>query len=160
MGQLNKVPKSVIALGAMTLLMLGANGSMVWLSSRGHRDLVRPDYYDAGLDQDGIMARTNLSRLPGMEVTLLRDSSGWKVETGAAVLKKTKCNIRFYRPDNCEEDKTLDLGFSHSSLTDSSRIIWKAASPSFRRGYWVAHLVWEEGAKSIMEKSFRIYIEG
>ena len=80
-------PRWLLALAAMMLIMLVANGIMVWLSLRGHRDLVRPDYYDAGLDQDKTMARTDLSRAPGMEVSFLRDASGWRAETAAEGLR-------------------------------------------------------------------------
>ena len=153
-------PRWGFALVALLLLMLGANGSMVWLSSRGHRDLVRSDYYDAGLDQDGIMARNGMARLPGMHVTLHRDGKAWRAESGSGLLRGAVCKIRLYRPDDGREDKVLNLGASRPMADAAGRIAWVAPSAVLRRGFWIAQLVWEENGKSIMEESFRIYVEG
>ena len=145
---------------ALLALMLGANGLMVWLSSRGHRDLVRADYYDAGLDQDGVMARNGLARVPGMEVAFHRDSKAWRAESGSALLRNAVCKVGLYRPDDGSEDKILDLGISQSVIGSPDRNVWSGPSPSLRKGFWVARLVWERDGKPIMEESFRIYSDG
>ena len=151
-------PRWLLALAAMMLIMLVANGIMVWLSLRGHRDLVRPDYYDAGLDQDGTMARTDLSLAPGMEVSFLRDASGWRVETAAEGLRTATCRVLLYRPDNKGEDQILELGSPRTLPGTSGRIFWTGSNPTLRRGHWQARLVWEVDGKAVMEKPYRIYI--
>jgi hypothetical protein len=152
------IPKWTLALGAMLFLMVGANGAMVWLSTWGHRDLVRPDYYEAGLDEDGTMARNGLSRAPGMEAILLQDSQGWRAETGSRLLEKAACRVRFYRPDNGGEDVELDMGAARPSAEAPGRFVWKGAPVSLRRGYWIARMVWSENGKPVMEKSIRMHI--
>jgi hypothetical protein len=152
-------PKWGFALIGVLALTLGANGYMVWLSLRGHRDLVRPDYYDAGLDQDGIIARTGMARSPGMEVVLLRNGGSWRAETFSGHLEGAVCRIRLYRPDDRREDKDLDLGVSRVSTDSPGRIHWSGEGPALRRGVWMANLVWERDGKPVMEESFRILVE-
>jgi hypothetical protein len=153
-------PKWLLALGAMMLLMLGANGVMVWLSTLGHRDLVRPDYYEAGLDQDGILARTGLSESQGVDVSLFRDEAEWRAEAGGEALRNATCKVRLYRPDNGRDDLVLELIAPTPASDASARRVWKGPSPILRRGYWVARLVWEDAGRPVMEKSYRIFVSG
>jgi hypothetical protein len=150
----------LLALAGMMLIMFFANGIMVWLSMRGHRDLVRPDYYDAGLDQDAAMARTALSRKPGMEVAFIRDASGWQAEATAETLKAATCRVMLYRPDNRGEDRILEWGTPRPSLAAPGRSIWKGPVPSLRRGHWEARLVWEVEGEAVMEKPYQFYVPG
>jgi hypothetical protein len=160
MGKIMQMPKIVIALSAFMLLVLSVNGYMVWLSAKGHRDLVRPDYYDAGLEQDKIIARNNLSQLNGMDLTFIQDSSGWKAEVGSDLLKNSQCKVHWYRPDNKKDDLQLDLGMAQVSLKNPNRFFWKGKNPVLKRGEWIARLVWLENGKPIMEKSYPIRISG
>ncbi|GEM_PF-1425759 len=153
-------PKWGFALIAVLALMVGANAYMVWLSSHGRHDLVRSDYYDAGLDQDNVMARNGLAHGPGMEIAFVRDSSWWRVEAGAASLRKASCSIHLYRPDDEKEDRTVDLGVPRSASGAQAKNLWQGPAPKLRKGYWVALLQWREGGKPIMEESFRIYVDG
>lgn len=153
-------PVWLLALAGMMLIMLFANGIMVWLSLRGHRDLVRTDYYDAGLDQDATMARTALSGAPGMEIDFSRAASGWQAEATAETLKAATCRVWLYRPDNRAEDRILEWGTPIASLEAPGRIVWKGPVPSLRRGHWEARLVWEVEGKAVMEKPYRFYIPG
>lgn len=153
-------PKWGFALVGVLILMFGANAYMVWLSLRGHRDLVRPDYYDAGLDQDGIIARTGLARAPGMEVLLSRDGDSWRAETATGPLEGAVCRIRLYRPDDRRDDKELDLGVSRAAAESPGRIHWSGIGPALRGGVWMANLVWERDGKPVMEESFRIHAGG
>lgn len=153
-------PVWLLSLAGMMLIMLFANGIMVWLSMRGHRDLVRSDYYDAGLDQDATMARTALSLAPGMEVAFFRDASGWQAEATTETLKTATCRVMLYRPDNRGEDRILEWGAPLASLAAPGRIVWKGPVPSLRRGHWEALLVWEVDGKAVMEKPYQFYIPG
>jgi hypothetical protein len=154
------LPGLVIAMGALIVLVAGANGLMVWLSSHGKHELVRGDYYDAGLDLDGRMARTELAREPGMDVRFRRDGAYWRAETGIGSLRGTDCKARLYRPDNEAEDRNLDLGGPRASAEDSGRYIWSVPKPALRRGYWNVQLTWESEGKPVMEESFRIFVDG
>jgi hypothetical protein len=148
------------ALIAVLALMLGANGIMVWLSSRGHRDLVRADYYDAALDQDGVIARTGLARLPGMAAELRREGRAWRAETPGGRLDGARCRIRLYRPDDGRDDRDVDLGAPRPSPDGPGRIRWSGTGPALRPGYWTANVVWEENGKPVMEESFTIRVDG
>ena len=153
-------PRWGYALVAVLALMLGANGWMVWLSSRGHRDLVRPDYYDAGLDQDAVIARNGLARVPGMEATLRRDAGNWRAESASPLLRNAVCTLGLYRPDDGREDRTLVMGLPQPAADVPGPNIWSIPGPSLRKGMWVARLVWERDGKPIMEESFRIHSDG
>lgn len=148
------------ALVALLALMLGANGSMVWLSSRGHRDLVRPDYYDAGLDQDGVMARNGLARDPAMEIGFRRGGAHWNVEAASGRLGAATCRIELYRPEDGREDKVLELGLPQTGNARGAKTVWSVPAPALRKGFWVAKLIWEENGKPILEESLRIYVDG
>ena len=152
------LPRSVIALAGLVALVAVANGIMVWLASSGRHDLVRNDYYEAGLELDATMARMNLARAPGMDLSFRRDGNIWRVETGFASLRTAKCKARLYRPDNETEDRDLDLGASHPSSGDTGRSVWSVPSPTLRSGYWVVHLTWEKMEKPVMEESFQIHV--
>lgn len=154
------LPGLVIAMVALIVLVAGANGLLVWLSSHGKHELVRSDYYDAGLDLDGRMMRTDLAREPGMDVSFRRDGDVWRAETGIGSLRGTDCKARLYRPDNGAEDRDLDLGGPRASAEDSGRYIWSVPKPSLRRGYWDVHLTWERAGEPVMEESFRIFVDG
>lgn len=154
------LPGLVIAMGVLILLVAGANGLMVWLSSHGKHELVRSDYYDAGLDLNGSMVRTDLARAPGMDLSFRHDGSFWRAETGSGLLQGTDCKARLYRPDNGAEDRVLDLGGPRASADGSGRYIWSVAKPALRRGYWNVQLTWERAGKPVMEESFRIFVDG
>jgi hypothetical protein len=153
-------PVWLAALAGMMLIMFFANGIMVWLSLRGHRDLVRPDYYDAGLDQDAAMARAALSLEPGMDIAFFRGAAGWQAEASAEILKTATCRVLLYRPDNRGEDRILEWGMPSASLASPGRMLWKGTAPSLRRGRWEARLVWEVDGKAIMEKPYQFYVPG
>ena len=154
------IPKWMLALGGLFFVMLIANACIIWLSSQGHRDLVRSDYYDAGLDQDKTIARTELGLTPGMDISFGIDSAGWQVASSSKILTTATCQIHFYRPDNGAEDKDLPMGLAAITSESPKRLVWKGAKVPLRQGYWVARLEWSENGKSLMEKSFRIHISG
>ncbi|MEO6096028.1 MAG: FixH family protein [Fibrobacteria bacterium] len=154
------LPGLVIAMVILIILVAGANGLLVWLSSHGKHELVRGDYYDSGLDLDGSMARAEIARAPGMDVTFRHDGAFWRAEAGSGSLGGTDCKARLYRPDNGAEDLDLNLGGPRASADDSGRYIWSVPSPALRRGYWNVHLTWERAGKPVMEESFRIFVDG
>jgi hypothetical protein len=154
------LPGLVIAMGALIVLVASANGVMVWLASHGKHELVRDDYYDAGLDLDGRMSRMETARAQGMDVSFRHDGAFWRAETGSGSLGGTECKARLYRPDNEAEDMDLHLSGPRASAEDSSRYIWSVPRPALRRGHWEVHLTWERAGKPVMEESFRIFIDG
>src|SRR5690606_31645687 len=98
------IPGWMLALGGMVLLMAVANAVMVWQSTGSRRDLVRPDYYAEGLNEDEAIARNALAQAAG-RVSLARTPSGWRVETEADVRRAGICRAHFYRPDDGREDR-------------------------------------------------------
>ncbi len=63
------IPPWILALIALAVLGLLANGAFVWISLTGRRDLVRPDYYQAGLEQDARLARRALAAAHDVELS-------------------------------------------------------------------------------------------
>lgn len=148
------LPWYAIALSLMMLMMLGANGTLLWYSSHGTRDLVRNDYYDAGLLQDKTIARNTLAKSLGMEAPLTLGKDFWTIATGSKILKNTNCTIYLYRPENAKEDQVIEMQASHQSKSDST--IWKHSTLILRPGKWIAKIVWESNNQAVMEKSYQL----
>jgi hypothetical protein len=146
------IPAWVFVLAGMVLLMLCANGLMVWLSSHGRRDLVRADYYDAGLQEDNSIARNALARAAG-RVDLRRIPEGWEIETGVDLAGSDTCRAHFYRPDDGREDRVLVL--TRSGGGSGGRGLWRGSKLDLRRGQWIVNLVWEENGSPRSETSIR-----
>src|SRR5690349_4097333 len=99
-GQLTGTGKSpesfpwfAAALAAGLILMLGANGIMVWQSAQGHRDLVRSDYYQAGLRQDGAIRRNAMAEKPGSRISFAKEGGEWLAIAADANLRGAECSI-------------------------------------------------------------------
>jgi hypothetical protein len=145
-------PVWIFALAGVLLLMAGANGYMVWLSSHERHDLVRADYYDAGLQEDKSIALNAASHAAG-HVTLERTGEGWELRSSADVIDAPACRAYFYRPDDDREDRAVML----SRAAGPGRIggpaggLWRGSGPGLRRGKWDVKLVWERNGASVSE---------
>jgi len=148
------LPWYAIALATMMLMMFAANGALLWYSSHGKHDLVRSDYYDAGLIQDKTIARNKLSKTLGMEATLNRGKDFWTITSSAKSLRNTKCQIYLYRPENNQEDQVIEMQNSNQSESDTT--LWKHPSFNLRKGQWIAKVVWEANKIPVMEKSYQL----
>ncbi len=148
------VPSWIIVLAVMMLTMLGVNFYFVWLSSHDRRDLVRADYYDAGLDEDRTMARNASAHAAG-PVDLRRTSSGWEAEGGVDLAGASVCRAHFYRPDDGREDQVLAL--TRSEGAPQGRSLWQGANLDLRRGQWIVNLVWEENGSPKSETTIRYF---
>lgn len=146
------LPWWAIALGVTVLLMFVANGAMVWLSSHGNRDLVRTDYYDAGLEQDKSIARTQLGHKIEIKNSLEMGESYWSLVTDTVLLKSAQGTVHLYRPDNRKEDTVLTL---ESSL-ENEKMNWKFKSLHLRQGKWIANFIWTDKNQPIAEKSYQL----
>ncbi len=141
----------IIAVAVMFTAMFVANGYLIWYSSNGRHDLVRSDYYDAGLDEDHVMARNALARKPGVAAELQTTDSGWRVTAGKVAEPAEICRAHFYRPDDERLDRNLDL--KASGLTPQGMQSWSGAPLALRPGNWIVHLSWEKDGKPVMETS-------
>ena len=137
----NRMPLWIPALGLFMAIVAGANGVLVWLSSRGHRDLVREDYYEAGLHQDRAIA---LAEAAGT-ISLRRDGDAWLLENASGAAPATGCRLRFYRPDDGRADREVRMERLPSA---AGREAWRGPAPALRRGRWIVTAEWErEGAE-------------
>jgi nitrogen fixation protein FixH len=161
------MPGWLKGLAVTCLLAVAANAVLLWQALHVRRDLVRKDYYEAGLDQDGRMARTALAEAGGMHTDFLRDGDGLRVEAkrdggfagaGADPLKLRVCEVQFYRPDDGREDAKLE--FIREDAAEGSAVRWRGPSPKLRRGLWRITLFWMDGARPIMEKSLDYFSPG
>lgn len=164
-------PPWMKALGGLILAAALANGAMVWLSLRGERDLVRSDYYQAGLEQDARMARR--ARADGHRLVLAEVPEGWTVEAEALASKTpggtvagdidplagSRCRIRFTRPDDGREDKVTELPWAGAGPGGRlGKGIWLGPGPSLKAGHWDVLVEWERDGKVFMESPFNRYI--
>jgi hypothetical protein len=138
-------PAWMLALGGFMIVVVAVNAAFVWLSSRGHRDLVRRDYYAAGLKQDSLIALTAMAG----PVSLRREGGDWRLE--AAVPAATGCRLRFYRPDDGSADREIRL-----ERAPGSGEIWRGRSPDLRRGHWIATAIWERDGADWREASIQV----
>jgi hypothetical protein len=140
-------PAWMVVLGLFMFAVGAVNAAFVWLSSHGQRDLVRPDYYEAGLRQDSIIA---LAAAAG-PVSLRREGGDWLLETAAGSAAATGCRLRFYRPDDGRADREVRM---ESAPAPTGREAWRGPSAGLRRGRWIVTATWNRGGRDVREKTF------
>lgn len=140
------IPMWITAMAGFMALVAAANVGLVWLSGRGHRDLVRPDYYAAGLVQDSLIARTAGSAAWAKGISLRRSGEGWMLEAPAAPEWATGAVVRLYRPDDERADRETRLQKTNAGA-------WTAAYPDLKRGRWIATVAWERDGRILGEAS-------
>lgn len=143
------IPLWIPALAAFMALVAAANVALVWLSGSGHRDLVRPDYYEAGLAQDSVIARAEGSAAWSKGVSLHPEDGGWILEAPQAPAGATGGNVRLYRPDDGRADREARLEKAGDGR-------WTAAFPGLRRGRWIATVAWDEAGRILGEGSITL----
>lgn len=159
------LPPWMKVLGTLVLTAFLANGAMVWLSLRGHRDLVRSDYYQAGLAQDARMARRALADSQGISLSTgaadwivrveSRDSAAYEGSAAAvaAGLPGSLCRVRFSRPDDGREDRSVELAWGGNGNSS-----WQGPGVPLRAGQWDVLIEWEKDGKVFMESAFPRYV--
>jgi hypothetical protein len=169
------VPFWIKALAALAVLALLANGVFIWLSLKGRRDLVRQDYYQAGLEQDARLARRALaaahsvelaaeggewvvraSRLPGIPAATGQAGAppateGVPSPEGAPSLEGAACRISFQRPEDGREDRAAELAWAGGTTTEG---VWRGPAAQLRKGLWNILIEWERDGKVFMESAF------
>jgi nitrogen fixation protein FixH len=147
------MPGWIKALIGTVACVMAANAVLLWQALYVRRDLVRKDYYEAGLNQNVRMARRALADSLGLRVTFGRDSGGFRVEAvgsgavaGGDPLSLPLCRAEFYRPDDGREDHAVDLARENGGAA------WSGPAPSLRHGHWRVTLLWMDGSKAVMEK--------
>lgn len=143
------LPPWMFALGVFMLVVGVVNAGFVWLSSHGHRDLVRPDYYEAGLKQDSVIA---LSAATG-PITLRREGGEWLLETDADRAIPAACRLRFYRPDDGSADREVKL---EAAPAPAGRMAWRGPAEALRRGHWIVTAVWNRDGHDIAGKTLNL----
>jgi hypothetical protein len=136
------VPPWIIVMALFMVVVGIVNGIFVWLSSKGHRDLVRDDYYQVSLKQDSVIAMT----AGAGRVSFRREGGEWTVENEAGAAPATGCRVRLYRPDDGSADREVRL---EKAPAPAGREAWRAKAPSLRRGHWVATLVWDRDGADV-----------
>lgn len=142
-------PAWMVVLGLFMAVVGIVNVGFVWLSSRDRHDLVRQDYYEAGLKQDSVIA---LSAAAG-PVSLRRDGGDWLLEAAAGTAAATGCLLRFYRPDDGSADREVRL---RSAPAPAGREAWRGPAETMRRGHWRVTAVWDRGGKGVREKTLEL----
>lgn len=142
------LPPWMIVMGLFMVVVGIANGIFVWLSN-GRHDLVRDDYYAAGLKQDSVIALTAKSG----PVDFRREGGDWRLENAAGPTPATGCRLRLYRPDDGSADREVRLQRVPSA---SGREAWKVAAPALRRGHWIATVVWDRDGVDLRETSLNL----
>jgi len=138
----------MIVLGLFMVVVGVVNGIFVWLSN-GRHDLVREDYYAAGLKQDSVIA---LNSATG-PVTFRREGGEWRLENAEGTSPATGCRLRLYRPDDDKADREVRL---QRQPAEAGREAWKVAAPALRRGHWIATVVWDRDGVDVREFSLNL----
>lgn len=153
---------------AFFVVVAGANAVFIKLAL-APRDLVRKDYYAAGLLQDARMARQ--AAQAGLDIGLHDEAGGWSVDAGkksgtadtatAGVnpLRAKVCEAHFYRPDDGAADRVLKLIRSEAPGTDG-KAVWRGPALDLKRGHWEINLVWIDGDRPVMETLVHYYSPG
>lgn len=144
-----RLPPWMLVLGLFMAAVGAINGYFVWLSTHGHRDLVRDDYYALGLKQDSLIA---LAAAAG-PAFLRREGGDLVLEAAAGGAPATGCRLRFYRPDDGRADREVRLERAPSA---TDREVWKARSPELRRGRWIVTAVWDRQGMDVREASLEL----
>jgi hypothetical protein len=156
----SKLPLWIKALAAMAVLAFLANGIMIAYALGGRRDLVRADYYQAGLEQDARMARRALAAGHGIRLDL-RDGA-WTVElTGATAQGDPygwECRVRLQRPEDGREDRAASLGWR--GLSAEGAAVWTGKGQPLRKGRYDVLIEWEKDGKVFMETAFPRFVDG
>lgn len=162
------MPAWIKALLGLAALVLVANAAFVWVSLSGNRDLVRKDYYRAGLEQDARLSRRALAASHRIEVDLA--GGAWRVRAartpqvsgelppGSAAwpaLEGARCRISLRRPEDGREDRELELTWTGGSREEGS---WEAPGPALRRGRWDVLVEWERDGEVFMESAFERFL--
>lgn len=163
------VPAWMKALGGLAVLVVVVNAAFVWVSLSDRRDLVRKDYYAAGLEQDARLARRALAASHRIELDLA--DGAWTVSAerlpqvpGELLsdtvpppsLESARCRVSVQRPEDGREDRSLELAWAGGSQEAGS---WKAAGPDLRRGRWDVLVEWERDGEVFMESAFERFVE-
>jgi nitrogen fixation protein FixH len=153
--QTSRPPLWIKALAGLMALAFAANAAMVWMSQRGRRDLVRPDYYAAGLAEDARMARR--AAAAGYRIALAPTAEGWRVEAAPvqgispAAVAGTRCRVAFRRPEDDREDRILSLAWTGE---ESGAGRWEGTGARLKPGRYDVTVEWERDGETFMEKSF------
>lgn len=156
------VPLWIKALGLLAILVAVANAAMVWFSLHGNRDLVRRDYYQAGLDQDGRIARR--SQAAAFSVSLKLDGPEWTVTAAPSspasatgptpALEGARCTVHLRRPDDGRLDRVVELSWSPEQGA------WRGPGFPLRRGHWDILVEWQRDGVVFMEHADARFING
>jgi hypothetical protein len=157
----SKLPLWIKALAAMAVLAFLANGIMIAFALGGRRDLVRADYYQAGLEQDARMARRALAAGHGIRLSL--QDGAWTVELTAAAGADGDpsgwgCRVRLQRPDDGREDRSAELGWR--GVTVEGAAVWQGDGHPLRKGRYDVLIEWEKDGEVFMETAFHRYVDG
>lgn len=154
------LPLWIKALAAFAALALAANAAFVWASLSGRRDLVRQDYYAAGLEQDARLARRALAARHRVE---LATGPSWSVAaaplgTGAPApgLEGSTCRVSFRRPEDGREDRAATLAWTGGTAGAHH---WEGPGHPLRKGRWDALIEWERDGKVFMESALERSVE-
>lgn len=163
------LPAWIKALIGLAVLVLVVNTAFVWVSLSGRRDLVRQDYYAAGLGQDARLARRALAASHRIELDLT--NGAWSVSaarlprvpdalpsdaSAPPSLDSSRCRVSVRRPEDGREDRVLELAWSGGSEAAGT---WRAEGPALRRGRWDVLVEWERDGEVFMESAFERFVE-
>jgi hypothetical protein len=148
----SKIPGWIKALAGLVALVFVANAAMLRAALGGRRDLVRTDYYDAGLAEDA--RRERLAASAPFDVAMGPSGGTWSVElrrkpgleASGPDLAGTRCRLAVLKPDDRRLDRVVDLAWA-----DGGTPRWVGAAPGLRKGHWEVTLTWERDGRAFME---------
>ncbi len=98
-------------------------------------DLVRPDYYEHGLDHDKTMAAKARAEASGAAMRFDRFSDALEIKIPAVLAATATGSIWLYRPNAIDSDRTVPLALSADGTM-------RLPAASLARGVWNVTLDW------------------
>jgi len=157
-----KIPLWMLFLGFCAFVALSSGLGLVYISSHTQHDLVREDYYQAGLHLDQQKLREAEFDSLNIQLNLTEKNSSLVVETQeegspdpALVTRLHSYTVKLFlqRPDDPSADRILALQIASNDIASNS-LRWSVATPRLRKGRWNCRIVFEDQGQPKIENSF------
>ena len=163
---LRRIPPFIYVLILTVFGVVGANLYLAFRANSTERDLVRDDYYEAGLLHDQVVNAERQADSVGLNLEWVISNSGWNaiIQSSEDSLLSdldhqiTRCEAFIYRPSDRKLDRSIS--FSAQISEQKGKRVWNAPLPKLMPGYWHVTLRWFTGNRLLLEKNFKHHATG
>ncbi len=162
-----RTPFWIIALGATAVFIILCCLGLVYVANHNMPNMVRNDYYEAGLhlDQqrgremvfDSLHLRLSLTQEP--DTLVLRGLGATLDSVTLNRLKSLNVKLVLQRPDDPSADREVVMQ-AEWSAAKNNLLVWKSPASLLRPGKWECQVLFESKDKPVMERSFTYFAGG